>query len=237
MKTRSTKESTFRARLAATVVGLSLAAITGISGLVVLTADPGDRDTVSQLVFSSMLPLLGTWVGTVLAFYFARENFEAAARSTLEWTTLHRKEDAVSSIMIPRGQMIVRTTAHGEDLTTVTVDSIGLVIAVTGRKRVPIVDDKGSVKVIVHQSLLDSYARSVTPEAYLRSSLGDLLAITENRKLAEAIGFVSLGATLGAAREQMQHVDGCNDIFVTASGDPSDPVLGWLTDNLLATVA
>lgn len=47
---------------------------------------------------------------------------------------------------------------------------------------------------------------------------------------------MSAVATLGQARDQMQRVSNCNDVFVTSSGNPDEPVLGWLTNNLLATV-
>ncbi|MGY4101253.1 hypothetical protein ACW2Q0_17110 [Nocardia sp. R16R-3T] len=236
MKFRSTKETTFRARLAAWLVGLSLAAITAISVLVVTMAEPGEKGSASQLVFSSVLPLFGTWVGTVLAFYFARENLEAATQSTLRLSGGYKKDDSVSDVMIRRAQMIVRAATSGEQIGAITVESIATIITVTGKKRVPILDDKGSVKFVIHQSLLDSYARTVTPETYAQASLDDLLASPENKILAKAIGFVSITATLGEARDQMQRVNGCNDIFVTSSGDPAEPVLGWLTNNLLATV-
>jgi len=32
----------------------------------------------------SVLPLLGVWVGTLLAYYFSKENFEAATKSVTE---------------------------------------------------------------------------------------------------------------------------------------------------------
>ncbi|MFB8282780.1 hypothetical protein [Nocardia colli] len=236
MKLSSNKETTFRAKLAAWVVGLSLVAITGLSALVVTMADTGDRARVSQLVFSAVLPLFGTWVGTVLAFYFARENFEAATQSTLRLSGGYKKDDLVSDVMIRRDQMIVRATASGESTRAITLESIAAIITVTGKKRVPILDDKGTVRYVVHQSLLDSYARTVTSEEYARALLGDLLANAENRRLAEAIGFVAVTATAGQARDQMQRVSDCNDIFVTSSGYPVEPVLGWLTNNLLATL-
>jgi len=31
-------------------------------------------------MFNVIIPLLATWIGTVLAFYFGRENFEAASK-------------------------------------------------------------------------------------------------------------------------------------------------------------
>ena len=36
----------------------------------------------TRMVYTSLLPLLGTWVGTVLAYYFSKDNFEAATKST-----------------------------------------------------------------------------------------------------------------------------------------------------------
>jgi hypothetical protein len=41
-------------------------------------ADEGNRDGITRLVFVSVLPLFGTWVGTVLAFYFISRNLETA---------------------------------------------------------------------------------------------------------------------------------------------------------------
>ena len=41
---------------------------------------PWSKDT-AQMVFTAVLPLFGAWVGTILAFYFGKENFEAATRS------------------------------------------------------------------------------------------------------------------------------------------------------------
>ncbi|MEV0357750.1 hypothetical protein AB0H71_17005 [Nocardia sp. NPDC050697] len=233
---RSSKNSGFRARLAIWIVGLSLTAITAISVMVVMMALPEDRARASQLVFSSVLPLFGTWVGTVLAFYFARENFEAATRSTLSISSQHRHDDAVVEVMIARAQMVVHAGRSGEDLGATSLESIATIVKVTGKKRVPILDDKGSAKYIIHQSLLDSYARTVSESDHASARLDDLLSDPENRRLAEAVAFIPITATLGEARDQMHYVNGCNDIFVTASGNPSEPVLGWLTDNLLATI-
>ncbi|WP_174188457.1 hypothetical protein [Nocardia barduliensis] len=236
MQLRHSRETTFRAKLAAWVVGLSLAAISALSALVVIMAASDDRARVSQLVFSAVLPLFGTWVGTVLAFYFARENFEAATQSTLRLSGGYKKDDLVSDVMIRREQMIVRSSTGSESTGAIPLESIASIIAITGKKRVPILDDKGAVKYVVHKSLLDSYARTVTPEDYGRATLEELLANVENKRFAEAIGFVSITATAGEARDQMQRVSECNDVFVTSSGYPAEPVLGWLTNNLLASL-
>jgi hypothetical protein len=37
---------------------------------------------MTRLVFAAVVPLIGTWVGTLLAYNFSRENFEAASQAT-----------------------------------------------------------------------------------------------------------------------------------------------------------
>src|SRR4051812_10658430 len=87
-----------RKRLAFWIVGASVAGVVLMSAIAILAAGK-ERPETSRLVFSSVLPLLGTWVGTVLAFYFARENLEAATESTL---ALAGRETAqpVAAVMI-----------------------------------------------------------------------------------------------------------------------------------------
>jgi hypothetical protein len=44
-------------------------------------------------LFAIVLPLLGTWVGTILAFYFGQKNYEAATQGTIELhKQLHRQK-------------------------------------------------------------------------------------------------------------------------------------------------
>lgn len=43
-------------------IGIVVAAVTAI-----VAANKGDREAITRLVFVSVLPLFGTWVGTVLA--------------------------------------------------------------------------------------------------------------------------------------------------------------------------
>jgi len=47
--------------------------------------------TKMQVILTSILPLLGTWIGTVLAYYFAKDNFEAAAKHEQQRLALQSK--------------------------------------------------------------------------------------------------------------------------------------------------
>jgi hypothetical protein len=69
------------------IVVLAVALIIAFSVLAWLGPFPQlqpKMDTLLTGVFMTVLPVLATWVGTVLAFYFGSENFRQAAQSTRE---------------------------------------------------------------------------------------------------------------------------------------------------------
>ena len=99
-------DSSTRKWLAMGLVALSVLGIVVVSGVAILSAEDSARGDMSQLVFSSVLPLLGTWVGTVLAFYFARDNLQAATESTLALTGRAETGTPVTDVMIPESDWI-----------------------------------------------------------------------------------------------------------------------------------
>jgi hypothetical protein len=97
-------------------VGITAAAVVAI-----LAADKGQRDSITRLVFVSVLPLFGTWVGTILAFYFASRNLETATASTLNLAQATARlagiptaATLVTERMIPRAEMKVLTLTEEE---------------------------------------------------------------------------------------------------------------------------
>jgi hypothetical protein len=46
----------------------------------------------------------------------------------------------------------------------------------------------------------------------------------------DAVAFVSENATLDEARQAMDGVARCQDVFVTKNGAADEPIIGWLTD-------
>src|SRR5690348_14978704 len=90
--------------LAVGIVGASIFGIV-VTSIVAIIAAGAERAETSRLVFSSVLPLLGTWVGTVLAFYFARENLQAATESTLALVGLETSTP-VTRVMIRESDFV-----------------------------------------------------------------------------------------------------------------------------------
>jgi hypothetical protein len=208
-----------------------------------------------QQLLGTVLPLIGTWVGTVLAFYFTKENFEAAARSVSDMAKqipAQQKLQAISARtkMIPRDQMFFKTAP---------IDNLKIVDLLKELEdkgkgdRVPVLTDKNIAKYIIHRSLLDRYladkARTAsTPGAPAAPGTGAAAAPTsgtltmgdlfkekpELEKLfATSFGVIKQDGTLADAQSAMQRTKNCEDVFVTSGGTANDEVLGWITDNII----
>ncbi len=89
---KSEADSKFRVALAKTVTTWALAVILAIAALIIVVAGINaiwgsapekmvQFFDIAKYVLGVLLPVIGAWVGTVLAFYFGQVNFEAASRS------------------------------------------------------------------------------------------------------------------------------------------------------------
>jgi hypothetical protein len=225
-----------RTWLAFAIVGAGILGVVVISAVALWFAD--DQEQASQLVFSAVLPLFGTWVGTVLAFYFARENLEAATQSTLALTG-RETETPVTQVMIKDVDFVAYDLGTGESVDDVPLANLRNKMRelTPPSRRLPVRDAAGSVICVLHDSTLTAYAESQqqTTET-LDRSLGDLRGDAEYRALVEAIAFVPENATIGDARRAMTSIKNCNDVFVTATGKKEERAIGWLTNTLLAGV-
>lgn len=105
--------------------------------------------------------------------------------------------------------------------------------------RIPVLNHKGAVRCVIHQSLLYKFLADKGIEAAKNGHLVDLKALTLKqfldapgmRELVEdSIAFVPAGATLADAKQVMDDTKNCQDAFVTERGSRDEPVIGWLTD-------
>jgi hypothetical protein len=227
-----------RPRLALIIVSLSIVGMAIVSFLVIIFASDADRPEMARLVFASILPLLGTWVGTVLAFYFARENLEAATNSTIQLARRIEPDTPVAQIMIKRADIVSFDLAANADPEQVALHELQQKMTAAGKHRIPILNASGAVVYVVHDSLIARYAASLgkdpaDPNAFTEA-VGDLRQNAEYKKAVEAIAVVGPAAVVTDARSAMRAIDGCNDVFVTTAGQRMDPVVGWLTNTDLA---
>lgn len=233
---RQKNEARFRAYLALGIVGAGLVGIIIVSVTAIVAADGIDRKDMTRLVYAGTIPVLSTWVGTVLAFYFTRENMSAAAESTARLLG-GLTSTPVMDVMIPAARMTAHDLPAGGDVKDVQLGELYSVMAAAGVARVPILNDSKAVLYVVHKTTIDSFARNLKPPKdpmTLTETMLELLNSPQHKKMLEAIGFVPPTAVIADARREMSSIAGCHDVFVTTNGKESNPVIRWLTNTDLA---
>jgi hypothetical protein len=192
-----------------------------------------------ETVFTTITTLVGTWVGTLLAFFYSRENFESASRSlqqTIQRLTPDEKLGGakVADMMIPRGEMTSFDLKVGQDFKTIPLAELEALLVKAKVSRLPILNADGSAAAIVHGSLIAQFRSppdAATPPAPDPSAtLGDLMKRDDFGEKVTRLGFVGRDRSLRDAKAAMNAQPKCKDVFVTATGGANEPVVGWVTD-------
>jgi uncharacterized membrane protein len=231
-------EIAMRSRIAPLVLGLGGVSIVILALAIVLsfailsatdTALQAKIDTLLLGIFSSVLPVFATWVGTVIAFYFTNESFRQAAKATREAAEgVGSRQTWVSERMIPYEKIGKIETERAQ----VRAVKISEIVAKMQEPvtRIIIFDKARQPVFIVRRRLIPEDWR-ISPGAH---TVDDYLKYQDGANAADAsqFGYVPLTATLEAARNAMRESNSV-DIFVTATGQKTEPVLGWLTDDTI----
>ncbi len=215
-----------RDMIAIMVISLS-ALILVVTVTIILIKGDGDE---AMTVFTTLLPLVGTWVGTVLAYYFSKENFEAASRSMQEAVKLSQ-EERLKLVTVREAWMPVDQATKLE-LGERTPDKVPLadVDAMFQGKvsRVPVLDAEGKCLCVIHQSVVNQFLRAVAkPE---NATLQDLLDDEKAGSQVVLFAYVSVEGNLADAKARMEEKKGSQDVVVTKTGAPDEPMLGWITN-------
>ncbi|MCP3958278.1 MAG: hypothetical protein GY719_10545 [bacterium] len=192
--------------------GISLYGITAVAGLVGMFSKQA-TDKLNE-TFKTM-------------FRTSRGEGDDARKNKLD--TL----EAVEKVMIPYDKiekvMLSETDTEEKISLTKLIDKLGPTVT-----RVPVFDAEARIKYVIHEGLLCGFvakgARGDKPFDTNNRYLKELLDHDQNQTLVQARAFVTPDTTLADARKAMDKIEHCRDVFVTAHGKQSEPVLGWLTN-------
>ncbi len=215
--------------------------VVSIGGAFMMARDILGRDSnlsTAQYVFGAILPLLGTWVGTVLAFYFARENFESASRSVREiakqLTSVEKlKSIIVKDVMIDIANAVTFVLDKPEKDIKLKSILIDAKLEKENKERLPILDTQGRIKYMAHRSLFDKFiVQEVTGGKIVEDiTLEDMLKDAKYKDMLTG-SFKTLLETsnLAEAKILMDKIKICSDVFATEDGTPNTKVVGWVTN-------
>jgi hypothetical protein len=210
-----------------------------VLGLTKADANGGAAEVAKNL-FNATLPVLASWVGIVLAFYFS------AASQDRTNETLNKMIDkspsgpgsgvAVSTKMIPYANIAELYDLAKTPPAKITLADLQTSFAKTlpngGKVERLIFVEGGIFKYVMHSSVLNSFIVShpVDPAALATTYFAAMLADEQIAKqISTLVAFVAADATLGVAKAAME-ARGASDIIVTGTGDRGAPMLGWLGD-------
>ena len=217
--------TTERSYVAEIVAAFSLLGITVLS-TVVLVKNSGDKDMV-RYVFASVIPLLGSWMGTILAFYFSRDNLAAATQSVKDLTQAVTGADKLKTIQVKDKMRPLKDITY-EQVTPGDEDKKKLSDLVQKFKdveRIPILNSQLGIRFLIYKGMIDKYLAQFSQGKNLPEgkqvadlTLKDLLdSDPATKKLFESsFAFVAQTATLADAKHEI-HVIGALQDFEARS--------------------
>ncbi len=222
--------------LALGITGISIVGVVILGSTIIIVNDDGVTQR-AQTVLNAVLPLLGTWVGTVLAYFFSRENFETASRSVERLTqqlTLQEKLESlpVTSAMIPRNKMITIK----DPPKSILLDVLAQLESKGNAKRLPILDNNDYPQALLfREGIVDYLYRYKTGTDDERKVLTAQNLLDERPDLNKPYAVVGENDTLADAQEAMLRLPECRVVFITKSGQKNDAIIGMITNTDFAS--
>ena len=232
-------DTQFRFNLAKVIVIFVFSA-TGLIGLAAILTAGWRTESFGAVkdILGILLPVLSAWAGTVFAFYFGRENFEAAARSSAALVKQLTPDEKLRSIifkdvMIPINAAAKLIIDKPEDKITLKADMIDGILVKESRERLPMLDQQGRIKFMAHRSLIDRFIVQETAKGKKVEdlTLAGMLADTATKDvLAGSFQTLLETSNLAEAKARMDKIKLCSDVFATEDGTPNTRVTGWVTN-------
>lgn len=201
--------------------------------------------SILQYILGALLPLWGTWIGTILAYYFSKDNFEAANRHTMQIVdklTSDKKLESVKSkdIMIPKEKLTYQTMSKTEDLSKFKLKEDCLdFLKKNNIKRIIILDEDAKAKYVIHRDLISFFISNCTLDGtkidgFTLKDMYDKGGTEIQDTFKNSVKFLSIESNLLQAKNLLTQEKGCLDIFLTANGTADEPVIGWITNVTIA---
>lgn len=224
----SDKSHHARNNIAYVTMGVSVVSLVILAIIAIVYGDKNNAMTI----FNTILPVFASWVGTILAFYFGRENFESAnnqVRKMIEHLSPEERSSASIDSIMRTPQQVIKY----KDTSNISKVSIGELVEFLEKNNTSrlIITDKNIVTHIIHQSSFNKYIAHGGSKDEL---LADFLSSQESEGIKYTAGsaFITLPkkSTLKEAKEKMLKETSIQDIVITENGKSDEPMIGWVSN-------
>jgi hypothetical protein len=209
-------------------------------------------------LFGILLPLIGTWVGTVLAYYFSKDNFEAANKSVRDLvnqvtsTDEKLQELKVSDVMVKPEIFPYKTIDKlvAIEKCDFKIQELVKLMDDTNVERLPILE-KDTLKFVFlfYRTTLERFQIGYLKKI-IKLKDDNISILDENLTVQDMFDstfklikdvweltikkkFLPVNAILQEARQMMLDNTICQDVFITKTGNRDEKVEGWITDTII----
>jgi hypothetical protein len=221
-------------------IAVSITILSAIVTIFVICVALGQKEF--EFIASSLFPLIGTWMGAIIAYYFAKENFDAAASQYNKVIDKLTPEQQLGSISVSSAMKLIKNaqviqydefadkSVYTDLLNNPNMNSFNRYMFLKNNK----------CQYILHRSTLD---RALTQHVSVANSkpedlkLKDVINSTDEHikgYVEKGIEFISLDANLLDAKNLIIKNKYCLDIIVTLNGVKGEDALGWITDVIIS---
>jgi CBS domain-containing protein len=235
-------QSRRRFQLSIVLVTVSLGILVTVSALLFFFGDGRDS---ADTVFTAIVGLVGAWIGTILAFYFSKDNFEAASKATQDLVVQLTGEQRLQAVtveeaMIKLDSMNYYVLKEGDEDKVLLDD---LIKEFKNFNRLPVLDKSLKPVYIIHKSIVSLFisqcALGQHPDVkkeIKQLTMKDMISVEVHLNQIKN-GFVTVrpGDNLAVAKKEMEanKQAPCSDIFVTEKGTTDSKVIGWITNQII----
>jgi uncharacterized integral membrane protein/methyl coenzyme M reductase subunit D len=216
------------------IVSAGILLIALLAMIIILLAADQEKLESAKWVFNAIIPLIASWIGTVIAFYFGRENFESATRQAMALTREALDDIQVENIMINVKTIVYRKIDEADDAKS-SLNSIINLYKDIDKDRIPIFSSLLKPRFIIQKSTMIDYINSkqnTKPDLNLK----DMIADNPKKftfETSEGFVVVLRTNTVEEALNKMNSVKGCQDVIITDNGKETGEVIGWLTNTMI----
>lgn len=218
-----------------TIVGTTI-----IIGFVILKKSYYTKEFDLSFIGQTLLPLWATWVGTILAFYFGKSNFEAATKSYQDIIKTLTPEEKMASIKVQNVMLPFNKISFLKYEESLAKKIVDIIHDENFREynRFAFINDNKVLQYMIHRI---SFTNFLTEEAIVGKNVNDITfqdlindsKAKNNNCVLKNSAFVSIDANLLDAKVKMDSIKECKDVFVTTTGNESEPILGLITNNAI----
>ena len=197
-----------------------------------------------QTILTAVLPLLGAWVGAVIAFYFSSKNLESATKSVQSLVSGLSGQEILKT-MPTKDKMILKKEMFfiaSDDDSKILLSDLITKLENSGKgDRIPILSSKEYPRFVIHRSAIDKFtSNAIKAAASPNISIQTISALTLKQLIDDQpdlpywTAVAPEDCTLADIKEKMNALGKqCQDVFITAKGSRTETVIGWVTNNII----